>query len=80
MRYLTWNGASDTTLKKPADGGTIWTKAWVDGMQQPSNTEQRIQNQGRGLLIHGTRDWVNYKVSTEVIQHMVKTAGLAARV
>jgi hypothetical protein len=32
------------------------------------------------LLIHGTREWTDYRVSADVTPHMVKEAGLAARV
>ena len=69
-------------LKKPAGGGTMWMKAWVDGMQQRLawDPEIWIQNEGRGLLIQGTRDWTDYRVSAEIMPHMVKAAGLAVRV
>jgi len=82
LDYLTWHGAPKVILKKPAAGGTMWLKAWVDGMQQrlPWDPEIWIQNEGRGLLIQGTRHWTDYRVSTEITPHMVKAAGLAARV
>jgi hypothetical protein len=82
LDYLTWHGLPNVILKKPAAGGTMWAKAWVDGMQQrlPWDPEIWIQNEGRGLLIQGTRQWGDYKVSTLITPHMVKAAGLAARV
>ena len=82
LDYLTWHGPPDVILKKPAAGGTMWIRAWVDCMQQRLawDPEIWIQNEGRGLLIQGTRDWIDYKVTTEITPHMVKAAGLAARV
>ena len=44
------------------------------------NTYRLIKNEGRGLLIQGTRDWRNYSVSAEVTPFMVRAAGIAARV
>jgi len=82
LDYLTWHGSPDVILKKPDAAGTMWIKAWVDGMQQRLawDPEIWIQNEGRGLIIQGTRDWIDYKVTTEIRPHMVKAAGLAARV
>jgi ADP-ribosylglycohydrolase len=82
LDYLTWSGAPNTVLKKPAAGGQMWTSAWTDGLQGPMPRwhDTWIQNEGRGLLIQGTRDWTDYTVSTEITPHMVKAAGLAARV
>src|ERR1019366_5374582 len=75
-------GTPEVVLKEPAAGGTMWGNAWVDGMQQrlPWDPEIWIQNEGRGLLIQGSREWADYKVSTEITPHLAKAVGLAARV
>jgi hypothetical protein len=39
-----------------------------------------IQNAGTGLLIQGTCEWSDYRVSADVTPHMVAAAGIAARV
>jgi hypothetical protein len=39
-----------------------------------------MQNRGTGLLIQGTREWTDYRVSATIAPHMVKAAGLGARV
>jgi hypothetical protein len=39
-----------------------------------------MQNRGRGLLIHGAREWTDYRVGAVITPHMVKAAGIAARV
>jgi hypothetical protein len=39
-----------------------------------------VQNHGTGVLIQGTQDWVNYRVSAPITVHLAKASGLAARV
>lgn len=84
LDYLTWHGAPDVVLTRPAAGGTMWRRAWVNGVDyyQPQWPEpyRLIQNHGTGLLIQGARQWTDYRVSADVTPHMVKRAGLAARV
>jgi hypothetical protein len=84
LDYLTWDGAPDVVLARPAAGGTMWRRAWVNGVDQLSEWAPEpyrlIQNHGRGLLIQGTREWTDYRVSADVTPHMVKAAGIAARV
>jgi ADP-ribosylglycohydrolase len=80
LHSLTWDGTPDVVLKKPESGGSMWTSAWVDGIQQrvPWLPGTLVQNTGRGLLIQGTREWAGYRVATDITPHMVKAAGLAA--
>ncbi len=84
LDYVTWDGAPDVVLTRPAAGGTMWRRAWVNGVDQfdPWWPEpyRLVQNEGRGLLIQGTREWTDYRVSADVTPHLVKTAGIAARV
>ncbi len=82
--YLTWDGEPNVTFKKPANGGNLWRRAWVDGTDQTEmrwwDTYRVVQNGGTGLLIQGTREWKNYRVSADVAPHMVKAAGIGIRV
>ncbi len=84
LDYLTWDGAPDVLLTRPAEGGTMWSRAWVNGVDQ---FEQRwsaayhpVQNHGTGLLIQGTREWTDYRVSATITPHLATAAGIAARV
>ena len=43
-------------------------------------TYRLIQNEGRGLMMHGCRDWTDYQVSATMTPHMCKAGGLGARV
>jgi hypothetical protein len=84
LDYMTWDGAPDVTLTRPAHGGTMWGRAWVNGVKDfyhyYSEPYRLVQNEGTGLLMQGTREWTDYRVSADVTPHMVKTAGIAARV
>ena len=84
LDYLTWDGAPDVVLTRPADGGTMWRRAWVDGVDQYSpwwpEPYRLVQNHGTGLLMQGTREWTDYRVSADITPHMAKSAGIAARV
>ncbi|MEO8395087.1 MAG: ADP-ribosylglycohydrolase family protein [Chloroflexota bacterium] len=84
LDYLTWDGEANVTLKDPGDGSDMWRRAWVDATD---NSEWRypeayrlIQNYGTGLMIQGTRQWKDYRVTADVTPHMVQAAGIGARV
>jgi ADP-ribosylglycohydrolase len=83
LDYLTWSGAPHVTLTRPA-GGTMWRSAWVNGVDQCERwypeAFRLMQNHGTGLLMHGSREWTDYRVSAVITPHMVKAAGIAARV
>ena len=83
LDYLTWEGAPDVTLARPAHTGAMWQRAWVNGVDQLQHwgeTYRLIQNEGVGLLMQGTREWTDYRVTADVTPHLVKSAGIAARV
>ena len=84
LDYLTWSGAPDVQLRRPTEGGTMWHRAWVNAVDrfEPYLPEpyHLIQNQGRGLLIQGTREWTDYEVHATITPHMIARAGLGARV
>ncbi len=39
-----------------------------------------VHNEGVGLVIQGTRDWQDYKVTADVRPHLAKRVGIVARV
>ncbi|HVO42520.1 MAG TPA: hypothetical protein VMT34_07850, partial [Aggregatilineales bacterium] len=85
LDYLTWDGAPDVVLGRPADGSSVWSRAWVDATDEPDEHHRPeayrvIQDYGRGLLIQGTRDWTDYQVSATLTPHMAAATGIAARV
>jgi hypothetical protein len=63
----------------------MWRRAWVNGVDTYGErwwpeAYRLIQNEGRGLLIQGTREWTDYQVSASISPHMVEAAGIGARV
>lgn len=84
LDWLTWSGAPSTRLGRPAEGGKMWWKAWVNAVSEYGHRYPEpfrlMQNHGNGMLIQGTRDWQDYAVTAEITPHMVKSTGLAARV
>jgi ADP-ribosylglycohydrolase len=84
LDYVTWDGTPDVTLTRPAEGGTMWRRAWVNGVdrfdEHSPEPYRLVQNSGTGLLIQGTREWTDYEVSAQVRPHMVASAGIGARV
>jgi len=81
---LTWDGAPDVTLGRPAEGGTLWRRAWLDGVDQFdarwSEDYRIVQNHGTGLLMQGSQGWTDYHVTATLTPHLATSAGLAARV
>jgi ADP-ribosylglycohydrolase len=96
LDYLTWDGSPNVNLQRPAYvvpanrrtasglASNMWRMAWVNGMDQYDwwwpEAYRLVQNEGRGLLIQGTREWQDYQVEAEITPHLAKAAGIAARV
>jgi hypothetical protein len=61
----------------------MWRHAWVDAVDSLMSwweSFRLIQNQGLGMISQGTREWIDYAVNADVTPHLVKRAGIAARV
>jgi hypothetical protein len=71
------------TLGRPAAGGDRWQRAWVNAMDRFDMRQPEpyhlSQNRGTGLLMQGSRDWRDYRVSATLTPHLC-AADLAARV
>ena len=84
LDYVTWDGAPDVVLGRPAGGGMMWRRAWVDAVDhfeaRYPEPYRLVQDDGTGLISQGTSDWVDYRVSAPVTPHMVTACGIAARV
>ncbi len=95
LDYLTWEGSPNVTLRRPdydsgfsrfgsGENSTMWRMAWVNGVDQYDwwwpEAYRIVQNEGRGLLMQGSREWTDYQVSAAVTPHLAAAVGLAARV
>ena len=83
LDYLTWNGSPDVNLQSPAYDNNMWDNAWAPAVDQYCIVDgiyRIVQDTGRGMIIQGTRDWTDYKVTAPVASQMATTYGIAARV
>ena len=90
LDYLTWDGEPNVTLtrpfgsKEPWSPPLVWRQAWVDGMDiwEPWWPEpyRLVQNEGRGLIMQGTRQWEDYQVEADITPWLMDAAGIGARV
>ncbi len=85
LDWLHWSGTPQVVLRRAENGTSAWQRAWVDAADRVSfgqgrGTYQIIQNERRGMLIQGAREWAGYRATCEVTPHMVDAAGLAAGV
>jgi hypothetical protein len=88
---LTWAGEPRATFANPEDGSTLWQRAWVEGVDSfmpVKSTDPDVggsayylsQNDGRGLLLQGSRQWRDYRVASRIAATTARAFGLAARV
>lgn len=81
---LTWSGTPTATFTRPPHPGKIWRLAWVNGVdnygERWPESFRVVQNNGRGLLITGARDWTDYAASASVKSESARAAGIAVRV
>ena len=82
LHSLDWRGAPEVSLTRVP--GQMWHRAWVNGVDQgrPYYAEafRLVQNRGTGLMLYGAREWTDYRVRADVTPHLVRRAGVAARV
>ena len=67
----------------------FWKKAWIYALDSSERFDswdywpqayRLIQNDGRGLLIQGTRDWTDYQFAATAMPRVCEAGGIAARV
>jgi len=90
LDYLTWDGEPDVLLTRPfgskVRGGSpvVWRRAWVDAMDLWEawwwEPYRLVQNEGRGLIMQGTREWQDYTVEAGITPWLMDAGGVAARV
>ena len=83
LESLKWSGAREFRLERSTHRGTMWHRAWVNGVDLlTKGTEmfRLVQNAGMGLLMQGTREGCDYSVTADVTPHLVERAGVATRV
>ena len=84
LDWLGWTGEPELASppQKAAPGSQAWRKAWVNGVEEWSPwgaAFNLIQNEGRGLLITGTREWKDIRVSSTLTPTLLQAGGIAVR-
>ncbi len=84
LDYLRWDGPPDVRLRRPDEPGDFWRRAWVNGVSFLSrNFPQAFrisQDRGEGMIVHGGRQWTDYRVETGLTIHLAQYAGVGIRV
>jgi ADP-ribosylglycohydrolase len=80
--WLTWDGAAEVAFQRAP--GQMWRRQWVNAADyftdEFGEAFRLIQNRGRGLVMTGTREWMDYCVQAVITPHLAESFGLAARV
>ena len=86
LHSLRWDGTPRITLKRPVGKSqSFWRRAWVTSVDK-MHTHMGpsfflAQDRGEGILIQGTRDWVDYQVTvSNFVVNLGCPMGVAARV
>jgi ADP-ribosylglycohydrolase len=83
LDYLTWSGAPKLLLARPEFENTLWRRAWVNAVDhweaRYSNAFHLTQDEGTGMIAHGTRQWTDYQVQASLSSFLATSFGLAVR-
>ncbi len=87
---LHWSGTPKVVFERPNESefkrlskGIMWRHAWVDAVDHLMSWWEMfrlVQDRGLGMISQGTREWIDYTIRADVTPHLVKRAGVAARV
>lgn len=83
LDWLGWSGEPELTITPGPGEKDPWRKVWVNGIEvwEPWGPAfNLIQNEGRGLIITGTREWHDLRVSSTLTPTLLQAGGIAARV
>jgi hypothetical protein len=81
--YLRWEGSPDIRLRRPDEPSDFWRRAWVNAASSFSTHFPQAfrisQDRGEGMIIHGGRQWTDYRVETTLTVHLAEYAGVGVR-
>lgn len=83
LHHLSWSRHHHVTFRRPADGGTMWRRAWVsavDRVGDEPNAESTFDishREQRGMLMGGWNQWHSHRIETTLLSHLASEAGIA---
>jgi ADP-ribosylglycohydrolase len=84
LDWLRWDESPNVRLRRPREPSDFWRRAWVNAVDNFSTTFPRAfrvsQDRGEGMVIHGGRQWRDYRVETALTAHLAKRMGVGVRV
>jgi ADP-ribosylglycohydrolase len=84
LDWLRWGGSADVRLCRPREPSDFWRRAWVNAVDNFSTSFPQAfrisQDRGEGMIIHGGRQWRDYRVETSLKAHLAEHMGVGVRV
>lgn len=86
LESMSWSGAPKMTIRRPeSQPCDFWYRGWVNGVDSFHKRMTRsfviTQTRGEGIIIHGTREWTDYRAVVPRFRvNLGAPAGVAARV
>jgi hypothetical protein len=84
LDWLRWDGSADVRLRRPRERSDFWRRAWVNAVDIFSTGFSQAfrisQDRGEGMIIHGSREWSDYRIKTALTVHLAEHAGVGVRV
>jgi ADP-ribosylglycohydrolase len=84
LDWLRWDGSPDMRVRRPREPNDFWRRAWVNAVDNFSTGFPQAfrisQDHGEGMIIHGGRQWRDYKVEMSLTAHLAGHMGVGVRV
>ena len=84
LDWLRSDGPPNMRLRRPKEPSEFWRRAWVNAVDtfstSPSHAFRISQDRGEGMIIHGGRQWRDYRIETALTIHLAEHAGIGVRV
>jgi hypothetical protein len=84
LDWLRWDGAPDLRLRRSREPSDFWRRAWVNAVDNFSTTFPQAfrisQDRGEGMIIHGGRQWRDYRLEISLTAHLAEHMGVGVRV
>jgi ADP-ribosylglycohydrolase len=84
LDWLRWDGPPAIRLRRPDEPSDFWRRAWVNAVDTFSTSFPQAfrisQDRGEGMIIHGVRQWRDYRVETTLTAHVAQHVGVGIRV